>query len=119
MPLISIREFALIASYKAYFNSESRERKLLVPERDYSARGADPVLRSGLYVVRTSIPAIKEQVYVLYWPGDTTWDDNATLTVELIRATFMRYVSVLCHLFSQMNASCIDTLPNYAINSSA
>ncbi|KAN0134764.1 hypothetical protein V8E53_007549 [Lactarius tabidus] len=65
-------------------------RELLVPENDYIARGANPVLRSGLYVVRTFTSTIQEQAYVLYWPGDTTWDDNAASNVELIRVTFMR-----------------------------
>jgi hypothetical protein len=109
----------LNAPQKAYIESESRARKLLVPERDYIARGAVPILRSGLYVVRTFTSTIKEQVYVLYWPGDTTWDDNAVSTVELIRVTFMRYGSFSRHVFPQKNLSSVDTSPSYAINSFA
>ena len=116
---MSKRVSALNSPHQAYINSEHRARKLLVPERDYLARGANPVLRSGLYVMRTFTPTIEEQVYVLYWPGDTTWNDDAVSTVEHTRVTFMRYRSASHHLFSQMNVSCVDTLPNYVINSFA
>jgi hypothetical protein len=75
----------------------SRARKLLVPRRDYTTRDADPVLRSGLYIIRTFTSTSEEQTYVLYWPEDTTWEDNAVSTVQRNRVTFMRYESVLCH----------------------
>ncbi|KAH8980307.1 hypothetical protein EDB92DRAFT_1937150 [Lactarius akahatsu] len=38
----------------------------------------------------------QEQTYVLYWPEDTTWDDNAVSTVQRNRVTFMRYLTKLC-----------------------
>ncbi|KAI9431439.1 hypothetical protein BJY52DRAFT_1423126, partial [Lactarius psammicola] len=38
----------------------------------------------------------REQTYVLYWPEDTTWDDNAVSTVQRSRVTFMRYLTKLC-----------------------
>ena len=68
-----------------------RERKLLIPDRDYTRRGAEPILRSGLYIIRTSTSAITEQTYVLYWPEDATWDDRAVSTVQHNRVMFMRY----------------------------
>jgi hypothetical protein len=81
-----------------------RERKLLVPERDYTSKGAEPILRSGLYIIRTSTAATEEQTYVVYWPEDTSWDDNAVSMVQRNRLTFMRYVSLPGHLFFQNNS---------------
>lgn len=72
------------------------ERKLLVPERDYTSKGAEPILRSGLYIIRTSTAATEEQTYVVYWPEDTSWDDNAVSMVQRNRLTFMRYLTKLC-----------------------
>jgi len=41
-----------------------------------------PTLRSGLYIVRsTDTVTADEQLYVLYWPQDTTWDDSALSSV--------------------------------------
>ncbi|KAI9462918.1 hypothetical protein BJY52DRAFT_1221931 [Lactarius psammicola] len=71
-------------------------RELLVPQRDYAAKGAGPILRSGLYIIRTFTSTEGEQTYVLYWPEDTTWDDNAVSTVQRSRVTFMRYLTKLC-----------------------
>ncbi|KAI9450273.1 hypothetical protein BJY52DRAFT_1357697 [Lactarius psammicola] len=71
-------------------------RQLLVPQRVYTAKGADPILRSGLYIMRTFTSTAEEQTYVLYWPEDTTWDDNAVSTVQRNRVTFMRYLNKLC-----------------------
>ena len=96
-----------------------RARELLVPQRDYTAKGADPILRSGLYVVRTFTSNKEEQACVLYWPEDKTWDDNADSTVRLIRVTFMRFGSISRHFLSQRNELYVDTSPNYAINSFA
>jgi hypothetical protein len=48
-------------------------------------------LRSGLYVVRSFVSTAEEQAYVLYWPEDTTWDDQAISTVQRNRVIFMRY----------------------------
>ena len=79
-----------------------RERKLLVPECDYTAKGAGPILRSGLYIMRTSASNADEQTYVLYWPEDTAWDDNAVSMVQRNRVTFMRYASISRHVCSRM-----------------
>ena len=53
--------------------------------------GSEPVLRSGLYIVRSFVSASEEQAYVVYWPEDTTWDDRAASPVQRNRVTFMRY----------------------------
>jgi hypothetical protein len=68
-----------------------RAERLLALQRDCTAEGADPILRSGLYIMRTLTSTEEEQSYVFYWPEDTTWDDNAVSTVQRNRVTFMRY----------------------------
>ncbi|KAF7356382.1 VWFA domain-containing protein [Mycena venus] len=58
---------------------------------------AGPSLRSGLYLLRSfgSEPG-KEQIFVIYWPEDTTWDDNAISSISRNRETFMRYLTKMC-----------------------
>ena len=80
-----------------------RARQLLIPQHTYTARGADPILRSGLYIIRTFTSTAEEQTYVLYWPEDSSWDDNAVSTVQRNRVTFMRYRWVLSSLFVTQN----------------
>jgi len=61
-------------------------------QNGFTSRGAEPILRSGLYVVRSFVStAEEEQAYVLYWPEDTTWNDQVVSTVQRNRVTFMRY----------------------------
>jgi hypothetical protein len=74
-----------------------------MPTNNYTAMGADPILRQGLYAVRSFISPAEEQTYVLYWPEDTTWNDQAVSTVQRNRVTFMR-----CGRFSYRLASQID-----------
>lgn len=51
-------------------------------------------LRSGLYFVRMTLPSgAEEQLLVVYWPEDTTWDDNAVSAVRKNRVTFIRYLT--------------------------
>jgi hypothetical protein len=45
-------------------------------------------LHSGLYIVMPQ--NVSDAFYVFYWPEDTTWDDNATSTVQRNRVAFMR-----------------------------
>ncbi|KAI0247518.1 hypothetical protein BJV78DRAFT_1380231 [Lactifluus subvellereus] len=71
-------------------------QKLLLPRNETTARGAAPILRSGLYAVRSFLSSTEEQVYVLYWPEDTTWNDQAVTSVQRNRVTFMRYLTKLC-----------------------
>ena len=51
-----------------------------------------PTLRSGLYIIATPEQAGVRQIFVLYWPEQTTWDDSATSSVRHNRITFMRFV---------------------------
>ena len=67
-----------------------RARRLLIPHSTYTTRGADPFLRTGLYIVRTFTRTEEEQMYVFYWPEDATWDDNAVSVVQRNRVMFMR-----------------------------
>ena len=80
-----------------------RAEELLVPLHTYTARGADPVLRSGLYIIRTFTSAADDRTYVLYWPEDSSWDDNAVSTVQRNRVTFMRYRLVFLSPFLTQN----------------
>lgn len=77
-PLITIRHLSAL---------------LLIESKEDAAVIAQPTLRSGLYFLRD--PSDESVVYVLYWPEETTWDDNATPAVHRNRITFMRLVSVL------------------------
>ncbi|KAG1723067.1 hypothetical protein EDD22DRAFT_790202, partial [Suillus occidentalis] len=56
-----------------------------------------PSLRSGLYIVRTNCEATSdEQLFIVYWPEDATWDDSAPSSVKRTRVTFMRYLTTIC-----------------------
>ena len=70
---------------------ENRAGKLLLPQNRYTAGGGEPLLRSGLYAVRSFMATAEEQAYILYWPEDTTWNDQAVSTVQRNRVMFMRY----------------------------
>ncbi|KAH8114638.1 hypothetical protein DFH11DRAFT_1508680 [Phellopilus nigrolimitatus] len=66
---------------------------LLHAPQDASTDSA--TLRSGLYAltVQGNVPA-ERCLYVIFWPEDTTWDDNAISTVRRNRITFMsRYLT--------------------------
>lgn len=55
-----------------------------------------PNLRSGIYALRSLYSgSSEEELYIVYWPEDTTWDDNAVSSVRRNRITFMRSVDVL------------------------
>ena len=54
-----------------------------------------PTLRSGLYIVTTPERARGfHQIFVLYWPEQTTWNDSAASSVRRNRITFMRFVQI-------------------------
>jgi hypothetical protein len=60
---------------------------LLLNSTDDVDNVAQKSLRSGLYFIN-DVP--KNFVYVLYWPQDTTWNDNTISAVSRNRETFMR-----------------------------
>jgi hypothetical protein len=50
-----------------------------------------PRLRSGIYFVQPPSPLHDDpRFFVVYWPEETTWDDNAVSSVKRNRVTFMR-----------------------------
>ncbi|KAI6101018.1 hypothetical protein EDD16DRAFT_1495813, partial [Pisolithus croceorrhizus] len=56
-----------------------------------------PTLRSGLYLLRPTEPfGQTEQIFVIYWPQENTWDDSAPPQVCWNRVTFMRYLTKMC-----------------------
>ncbi|KAI6035786.1 hypothetical protein EDC04DRAFT_2604872 [Pisolithus marmoratus] len=59
---------------------------------------AHPTLRSGLYILRTTTdePNGSEQIYVIHWPEQNTWDDSAPSQVRRNRVAFMRYLTRMC-----------------------
>ncbi|KAI6141825.1 hypothetical protein BKA82DRAFT_829435, partial [Pisolithus tinctorius] len=61
-----------------------------------STTEAHPTLRSGLYILRSSTakPNGCEQIYVIYWPEQNTWDDS--VQVRRNRVAFMRYLTRMC-----------------------
>ena len=81
-----------------------------------AAGSSEPVLRSGLYIVRSFVSTSEEQAYVVYWPEDTTWDDHAASSVQRNRVTFMRYSQPPRRLLLIINRIYLDTSANYAIN---
>ncbi|KIJ06653.1 hypothetical protein PAXINDRAFT_103273, partial [Paxillus involutus ATCC 200175] len=70
-----------------------------------------PKMRSGLYVLRHLRRPGDEELFVIYWPEDTTWDDSASSNVSRNRVTFMRYLTKMCDqlmaLISPEHASAI------------
>lgn len=70
---------------------DGKMARLLLDAKDDSN---GPRLRSGLYFVRMSLPSTaEEQLFVVYWPEDTTWNDNAISTVRKNRITFIRFLT--------------------------
>ncbi|KAJ3555967.1 hypothetical protein NM688_g2284 [Phlebia brevispora] len=65
--------------------------RLLVQSKDDTTDATGPVLRAGLYFLCD--PVQQSTVYVVFWPESTTWDDNATSSVQRNRVTFMRYLT--------------------------
>ncbi|KAI6101023.1 hypothetical protein EDD16DRAFT_1526092 [Pisolithus croceorrhizus] len=63
-----------------------------------SATETSLTLRPGLYLLRTTPaePNGSEQVYVIYWPEQNTWDDSASSQVRRNRVAFMRYLTRMC-----------------------
>lgn len=66
----------------------------LLEKHDSHAKLTRRHLRSGLYFAfdPAHVEANPARVFLIYWPEDTTWDDNAVSSVCKNRVTFMRYV---------------------------
>ena len=70
-------------------DSNPLSARLLVDNLDANSL-ARQTLRSGLYFLRD--PVSQCVVYAIYWPEDTTWDDDAVSSVQRNRIAFMRSV---------------------------
>ncbi|KAM5540363.1 hypothetical protein V8D89_005821 [Ganoderma adspersum] len=60
---------------------------------DTSINSTQPTLRSGMYL---HMRGGEDITHVIYWPEDTTWDDNCVSSVSKNRVTFMRYLTKIC-----------------------
>ncbi|EUC60521.1 root hair defective 3 GTP-binding protein, partial [Rhizoctonia solani AG-3 Rhs1AP] len=67
--------------------------------RASASTDASPNLRSGLYLALHpdhNYQGSSKFAYIIYWPEDTTWDDQAaSSSVRRNRVTFMRYLTKL------------------------
>lgn len=59
-----------------------------------------PYLRSGIYLLTVPAESVHQipsgpTLYVIYWPEDETWDDDARTSVQKNRVTFMRFLTKL------------------------
>ena len=117
MPWMSIRTCKVFLCLIKADLFEKSAGKLLMPQDDFTGGGAEPILRSGLYVVRSFVSSTEEQAYVLYWPEDTTWNDQAFSTVQRNRVTFMRYDCLVRSSPSQIDQIGVGISRNYAIRS--
>ncbi|KAG2040447.1 hypothetical protein BDR03DRAFT_892378 [Suillus americanus] len=74
---------------------EEIAKQLVTNQTDSSV--SMPSLRSGLYIVRAVCEATPDQqLFLVYWPEDSTWDDSAPSSVRRNRVTFMRYLMKMC-----------------------
>ncbi|KAG8900599.1 hypothetical protein FRB99_005954 [Tulasnella sp. 403] len=75
------------------------EQLLLVPD-DFTSH-VQPRLPSGIYALippnsrHDGLSNDQPAIYIVYWPEETTWDDDAIGTVRKNRVTFMRYLTRL------------------------
>lgn len=53
-----------------------------------------PHLSPGLYALTLESGLGAQKLFVIFWPEDTTWDDDAVSTVRRNRITFMRFVGL-------------------------
>jgi hypothetical protein len=60
---------------------------------DASANNHKPHLRSGLYGVLDSVKSAQQTIHVIYWPEDSTWNDDAPSDARRNRITFIRYLT--------------------------
>ncbi|KAG1720811.1 hypothetical protein EDB19DRAFT_1646869 [Suillus lakei] len=75
--------------------NEEIAKQLITNQSDSSV--SMPSLRSGLYIVRAACEATPDQqLFLIYWPEDSTWDDSAPSSVKRNRVTFMRYLMKMC-----------------------
>ncbi|KAG8834732.1 hypothetical protein FRC17_007456 [Serendipita sp. 399] len=74
---------------------DAETRSLLLAHRDEAAGANRPFMRPGLYLVDAR-KVDSDLFYVVFWPEETTWDDDAASSASRNRVTFMRYLKKLC-----------------------
>ncbi|CAE6425106.1 unnamed protein product [Rhizoctonia solani] len=87
-----------IANFLASINAIDNDLAQLLaqPEEEPMPRSSNCMLRSGLYELFPSdeLGAGKDSnsqnIYIIYWPEDTTWNDDAIQSVQRNRIVFMR-----------------------------
>ncbi|KAF8840156.1 hypothetical protein BDN67DRAFT_1011736 [Paxillus ammoniavirescens] len=88
---------------------DNMAQELLESTGDHSL--LKPTMRSGLYILRHLRRPGDEELFVIYWPEDTTWDDSASSNDCRNRVTFMSYLTKMCDqliaLISPEHASAI------------
>ncbi|KAL5513533.1 hypothetical protein ACEPAH_3932 [Sanghuangporus vaninii] len=85
-------EIVRLLGEQGVLNDETT-RFLLMPQTEDSWSGS-PCLRAGLYALIVPGNVTRErQVFVIFWPEETTWDDNAISSVRRNRITFIRYLT--------------------------
>ncbi|TDL23181.1 hypothetical protein BD410DRAFT_839090 [Rickenella mellea] len=68
--------------------------KLLLACRDVSSSVSKPDLRPGLYALLSpKRHGVDRNLYIIFWPEETTWNDDAISTVARNRVTFLRYLT--------------------------
>ncbi|KDQ64238.1 hypothetical protein JAAARDRAFT_201615 [Jaapia argillacea MUCL 33604] len=67
---------------------------LLLPQGNPAGINS-PHLPPGLYVVSSNMSTVtkEERIFVIFWPEETTWNDDALSSVRRNRVTFMRYLT--------------------------
>jgi len=80
--------FVISVNMTSVHHSQPHSVNALLASRD---NPGTPYLRSGIYFVQPPSSLDDDpRVFVIYWPEETTWDDNAVSSVKRNRVTFMR-----------------------------
>ncbi|KAG8857085.1 hypothetical protein FRB91_011880 [Serendipita sp. 411] len=86
---------SIVGFFEELGRLNAETRSLLLAPRDEASGTNRPFMRPGLYLVDAR-EADRDLFYVVFWPEETTWDDDAGSSVSRNRVTFMRYLKKLC-----------------------
>ena len=70
----------------------------MLAAQDTTTSVNQPSLRPGLYALTLQLEDNAQKLFIIFWPEDTTWNDDAISTVQRNRVTFMRCVLTISHL---------------------
>ncbi|KAH7105368.1 hypothetical protein BKA62DRAFT_689447 [Auriculariales sp. MPI-PUGE-AT-0066] len=75
---------------------ESIAALLNKPLSSQASLQSQPCLRSGLYILDADLGQVESRrTYVIFWPEDSTWKNNAASSTKRNRIAFMRYLTKL------------------------